>query len=112
MNYLKCMKYLKIFEIYDNMRNIQMYVSLLSQDLCMIFSSESANVTYEVLKASSFSEGLYRCNASNSEGWGTAETLLDVKGKRKTAKCKKNFKIIVVKSRSTAFSVAIMQYLI
>ncbi len=43
-------------------------------------SRESANITYQVPGASSFSEGYYVCNASNSAGWTLGRTYLDVKG--------------------------------
>lgn len=42
--------------------------------------SEDANVTWSVPAASSMSEGYYMCNASNTAGWATATTYLDVKG--------------------------------
>ncbi len=42
--------------------------------------SESSRVAYRIPAASSFSEGYYRCNASNAAGWAVGQTYLDVKG--------------------------------
>jgi len=42
--------------------------------------SKSTNVTWSVEAASSLSEGYYMCNASNTAGWATATTYLDIKG--------------------------------
>ena len=48
--------------------------------MIIVYCSESSNVTWSVHEASSLSEGYYMCNASNSAGWATATTYLDVKG--------------------------------
>ena len=46
----------------------------------MLFCSQSANVTFPISGVSSYSEGEYSCNATNTAGWGVGRTELDVRG--------------------------------
>ena len=47
--------------------------------MCVCFS-DSANVTLEIPRASTFSEGEYVCNATNVAGSLSARTFLDISG--------------------------------